>query len=320
MLSSHLIHRWSTDSVPAAARLDYWVGAICEAFLEMDCSPLRKISACFDGELAGLPVGELRLNQVIASPSKVVRSAAAIARSQSQPFYLITDLHQPWRIRQGGIETDLRPKDLALVDSSQEYEFDFPSDVKNMSIEIPRRWLEPRLLDIDTTQPRKILHDRGWGRSLSALCGQFADDPLLSLAYPSHLLTDQIGATLSACLDEASPSTSSKRGVVQTAVELMKQRLSEADVTAADISFLMGISSRTLHRCFAAEGLAFARIQRDLRMNYAAQILSQKRFCFLDMAAVGRRCGINDASNFVREFHRSFGCTPARWRKNHLHS
>jgi AraC family transcriptional regulator, positive regulator of tynA and feaB len=320
MASSHPIERWSTQNVPPAAQLDYWVGAICEAFLEMDCSPAQMGTSGFDGALASLLVGDLRLNQVLASPSKVVRSAAAVARSQAQPFYLITDLHQQWRIRQGGIAIDLRPKDLVLVDSSREYEFDFPGDVKNMSIEIPRRWLAPWLVEIETAHPRLILHDRDWGQSLSALCGQFANDPLLSLGYPAQLLTDQIGATLGACLDGVRPSSTLKKEAVRTAVELIKQRLSEADVTASDIAHHMGISARTLHRCFASEGIAFAQIQRDLRMKYAAQILAQKRFCYLDMAAVGRRCGINDASNFVREFHRSFGCTPARWRKNHLHS
>ena len=30
--------KWSTHSVASPERLDYWVGAICEAFLEMDCT------------------------------------------------------------------------------------------------------------------------------------------------------------------------------------------------------------------------------------------------------------------------------------------
>lgn len=320
MVSSQTIQRWSTQSVPPAAQLDYWVGAICEAFLEMDCSPSKTGSSGFDGALACLPVGELRLNQVLAAPSKVVRSAAAIARSKTQPFYLITDLHKPWRIRQGGRLVDLRPKDLALVDSSQTYEFEFPDDVKNMSIEIPRQWLSPWLAEIDVAHPRLIFHDQAWGQSLSALCGQFANDPLLSLSYPARLLTDQIGATLGACIDQVAQVSPLRKNAVRRAVDLLGQRLADADVTATDIASSMGMSVRTLHRCFASEGLAFAPVQRDLRMQAAAQILAQKRFSFLDMAAVGRRCGINDASNFVREFHRAFGCTPAKWRKDHRHS
>jgi len=36
--------RWSTDAVEARNRLDYWVGAICECFLEMEASsPTRVI-------------------------------------------------------------------------------------------------------------------------------------------------------------------------------------------------------------------------------------------------------------------------------------
>lgn len=34
----HAVRLWSTHSVASPERLDYWVGAICEAFLEMDCT------------------------------------------------------------------------------------------------------------------------------------------------------------------------------------------------------------------------------------------------------------------------------------------
>ncbi len=317
-MSAQSIQRWSTHQVPVQAQLDYWVGAICDAFLEMDCLPVHSSKAGFEGTLLSLPVGPLRFNQVLAAPSKVNRTAAAVARSQAQPFYLITDLHQPWRIRQNGVEIDLRPRDLALVDSSQQYQFEFPGAVKNMSIEIPRQWLAPWLTEIDTKTPRRIGHDAGWGQSLSALCGQFANDPLLSKGYPAQLLTEQIGAMLGACLDANNPDQSAKSNVVKAATELIWQRLAEPAVTAAVIAQQMGLSSRTLHRYFAAEGLTFAHVQRKIRMDHAAGLLAQKRLSNLDMSAIGIHCGVSDASNFVREFRRVYGCTPAKWRKEHL--
>ena len=49
--------RWSTEAVPPERRLDYWVGAICEAFLEMDCS--SREARHFD-PLAAVPRGFFR--------------------------------------------------------------------------------------------------------------------------------------------------------------------------------------------------------------------------------------------------------------------
>ena len=45
------LRQWTTDVVAPPARLDYWVGAICEAFLEMDCS--SREAPLFGGELSG---------------------------------------------------------------------------------------------------------------------------------------------------------------------------------------------------------------------------------------------------------------------------
>jgi AraC family transcriptional regulator, positive regulator of tynA and feaB len=34
--------QWTTDRVPARERVDYWVEAICDAFLEMRSTPRRE--------------------------------------------------------------------------------------------------------------------------------------------------------------------------------------------------------------------------------------------------------------------------------------
>ena len=59
------LRQWTTDVVAPPARLDYWVGAICEAFLEMDCS--SREAPLFGGELQSLPVETWSINRVRAS-------------------------------------------------------------------------------------------------------------------------------------------------------------------------------------------------------------------------------------------------------------
>lgn len=75
---------------------------------------------------------------------------------------------------------------------------------------------------------------------------------------------------------------------------------------------------RTLHRGFSAQGATFAGALRRLRLEHAAQLLSQSRLARLTVAEIGRRCGFADASHFVREFQRARGITPGRWRSQHL--
>jgi len=78
------LRQWTTDVVAPAARLDYWVGAICEAFLEMDCS--SREAPVFGGVLQSLAVQALSVNQVRASTQDVYRTPAGIARSRNLPF------------------------------------------------------------------------------------------------------------------------------------------------------------------------------------------------------------------------------------------
>lgn len=80
----------------------------------------------FDGQLVHLPLQRLAVNRVQASAQDVYRTPAAIAKSKNQPVYLITQIEQPWLVKQGGRLLQLRPGDAVLVDAVQADELHFP--------------------------------------------------------------------------------------------------------------------------------------------------------------------------------------------------
>ncbi len=312
-----LARQWSTDQVDAAGRLDYWVGAICEAFLEMDCSSRQALD--FTGRLTSVEVGPLSFNQVEASTQDVYRTRAGIVRSVSHPFYLITQRQTPWHVRQGGQRVGLRPGDAVLVDSASLYELHFPESVEVMSIQLPRAWVGQWLARVDDPAPRVAYRDQGWGRALSGLCMQFAHDPLLAAGYPAHLLCDQLGAMLAAAIEPAQPvSSSSHRDLFDRARRLQQDQLDQPGLTSQRAADQLGVSVRTLHRAFAAESTSFALSLRQIRLERAAALLKQDRLANVSVSELGRRCGFVDASHFVREFQRHFLTTPARWRREAL--
>lgn len=316
-LADGLARQWSTDHVAAAGRLDYWVGAICEAFLEMDCSSRQ--APAFEGRLTSVEVGTLTFNQVEASTQDVYRTRAAISRSARHPFYLITQRETAWHVRQGGHRVGLRPGDAVLVDSAQTYELHFPESVEVMSIQLPRTWVGEWLSRVDDAAPRVALRDQGWGRALSGLSLQLAHDPLSALGYPSHLLGDHLGSMLAAAL-EPSPAVghSAAQDIVARARRFLQGALDQEGLTAQRVAHELGVSVRTLHRAFAAQATSFALDLRRLRLAHAQQLLSQARLAHVTVAELGRRSGFADGSHFVREFQRHFGVTPARWRRQRL--
>lgn len=310
------MRHWTTETVAPGQRLDYWVGAICDAFLEMDCS--SREAGRFDGRLASLPIEDLSFNQVVASTQDVYRTPGAIARSTRQPFYLITQWQQPWQVRQGGRLVQLRPGDTVLVDSAQCYELHFPQSVGSLSVQLPRAWLGRWLRVVDDPAPRVAARDQGWGRVLSALCVELGQAPALAAGYPETLLADHLGALLVASLEpaQAASAATDVRGLTGRASNLLRQRLDEPGLTAERVAGELSVSVRTLHRAFAASGVSFAGTLRRLRLEQARDWLAQPRLALLTTAEIGRRCGFVDASHFVREFQRSFGQTPGRWRRS----
>ncbi|MGE0349775.1 helix-turn-helix domain-containing protein [Hydrogenophaga sp.] len=313
----HIARRWSTDRVDAPRRLDYWVGAICEAFLEMDCSSRQ--APVFEGQLTSVEVGALSFNQVEASTQDVFRTRAGIACSAQHPFYLIAQREAPWHVRQGSHRVGLRPGDLVLVDSAQLYELHFPESVAVMSIQLPRAWVGQWLAKVDDALPRVARRDQGWGRALSGLTLQFAHEPLLAARYPAELLSDQLGAMLAAAIEPSSiMTTPAAHGLLARARRLLQERLDVSGLAATGVAAELGVSVRTLHRAFAAGATSFALELRRQRLVRAAQLLAQPRLSGVTVAELGRRCGFVDASHFVREFQREFGATPARWRRLRL--
>ena len=309
--------QWSTDEVAAPGRLDYWVGAICEAFLEMDCSSRQ--ARAFEGRLTSVQAGPLSFNQVEASTQDVYRTRAGIARSASHPFYLITQRQTPWHVHQGGHRVGLRPGDAALVDSARLYELHFPESVEVMSIQLPRAWVGQWLTQLEDPAARVAHRDQGWGRALSGLCVQLAHDPMLAADYPAHLLCDQLGAMLAAAIEPMrSVASPPQRGLFERARRLQQEQLDQAGLTSQRAAEQLGVSVRTLHRAFAAEQTSFALSLRRLRLERAALLLTHARLAHVSVAELGRRCGFADASHFVREFQRHFLATPARWRRERL--
>lgn len=305
------LREWTTAQARPRG-LDYWVGAICEAFLEMDCSSTA--ADRFDGQLVHLPLQRLAVNRVRASTQDVYRTPAAIAKSKDQPFYLITQIEQPWLVKQGGHVLQLRPGDAVLVDAAQAYELHFPHSVTCLSVQMPRAWLSQWLQTVDVAHARVAHREQGWGAMLSALSLQLGRQPELALEMAPDWLEAQFGALLAASME---PMVRRQPGdaveLRERAVVLMRERRGEPGWRADELAAQLKVSVRSLHRAFMAAGETVMGRWRLERITHACEMLAQPRLAGLNMAEVGRRCGYTDASHFGRDFQRVTGSTPQRW-------
>lgn len=314
---SHAAPRiWSTAQFPREQRLDYWVGAVCEGFLEMTVSAVEP--APFDAELQAVPLDGLVVNGVRGSAQRVYRTPAAIARGRQDYYYLLSKTDAPWGVVQAGRDERLLPNDLVLIDSRRPYELHFPHTVDALSLQLPIAWVEGWLPAPQRELARRIDGASAWGQVLSGFVRQLQPRALLQPALPAALLADQVGALLALAIapdpsDHGNAKTADN--VLRERIDAqIRQRCSEPGLTAQEVAAALQISSRTLHRGLAAGAWTFASRLMGHRMALAQRMLSCPRFDRLTTAEIGRRCGLLDPSHFARVCRRQLGASPAELR------
>lgn len=302
--------RWSTDAVEARNRLDYWVGAICECFLEMEAS--SPTPSRFGCELLSAPLHSLRVNRVRGSAQDVFRTRAGISRGRENFYYLLCKESTPCNVVQQGAHADrLLPGDLALIDSRQCYELHFPETVDIFSIQLPTAWLETWLPDPRLHLGRRIDGGLGWGLALSAYVRQLS---MPIGALPASLVADHLGSLLSLALEREHPRQPMCRDLAARIDEVLGSRCTEPDLCAHHIAAVLGISVRTLHRALAARRQTFADRLMQHRIQRARRMLASPAFDRVTTAEIGRRVGLVDPSHFVRVCRRLSGFTPQELR------
>jgi AraC family transcriptional regulator, positive regulator of tynA and feaB len=316
------VRRWTTNDVPPAQRLDYWVGAISEGFLEM--SATSPVTSRFDSSLESAPLGSIGVSQVRGSAQDVFRTRSAIARSRENYFYLLCKTDSSWSSVQDGYANHLLPNDVVLIDSRLCYEFHFPVSADSMSLQLPPSWVESWLVDPARYIARRIDGQAGWGAVLSSFMRQLSPDAVAPPPLPAQLLTDQLGALLALATGSKVPGkaasdagTTALRGRV---LDTIRARHAEPGLTAATVAADVSVSERTLHRSLAGSGQSFGSYLAACRMSVAQRMLRDPRFDRLSVAEVGRRIGLSDASHFVRQCRRHLGGTPGVLRRKRLES
>ena len=319
-IASPAIHTWSTEAVPLPQRLDYWIGAVCEGFLEMDVT--SSCAGSFGATLESAPLGAIGVNRVRGSAQDVYRTRRAIAHSRSNYYYLLCKTDSPWVAVQEGRSARMLPGDVVLVDSRRCYELHLLQSADTLSLELPTAWVESWLPDAGDQVARRIDGQPGWGRVLSGVAQQLSTQGVLRPPLPAALLTDHLGGLLALAAgtaaetsEAAAPGEGARAAQRRRVLDATRERHAEPGLTAASVARGLGISERSLHRSLNEGATTFAAALSGFRMQVARRMLGDARFDRLGIAEIGFRVGFSDASHFVRQCRRSLGLTPGALRR-----
>ena len=100
-------------------------------------------------------------------------------------------------------------------------------------------------------------------------------------------------------------------------IDFLRMHWREHDLTADRVASAHHISRRQLYRLLAAQDISLGDWVREQRLDASRNELSQAGAGADTIAAVGRRWGFSDPTNFGRAFKASYGQSPLEWRQSH---
>lgn len=261
--------------------------------------------------MPGAPLGSVGVNWVQAAAQQVWRTPRGIARGDQRVAHLLGNRDSVWRVSQDGREAQMRPGDFVLVDARRPHHFDFPTGPSTVSLELPLDWMVRWVAEPEARTARPFRADgSGWSAALAAFARPWRPDMATAPPLPAELLTDQLGALLSlACCGE--PQTPPHASLAERARKVLRERLSEPGLTAAQVAADLGCSLRSLHRALAAARTPFAQLLVAERLAVARQMLASPALRHVGAGEIGRRVGLLDASHFARLCRRHLGLPPS---------
>ncbi|MHC1479575.1 transcriptional regulator FeaR [Frateuria aurantia] len=309
-----------STSVPPGSRpaqgFEEWqrqLRRICGSFA------IRPASAApaFSGYAGRLDFGGLEVARIRSNVAALARGRRQ-ARNEQDYCYLILQLagHQHI-VAENQATIELRPGEMAVLDSAQPFEMILHGGVDNLSVHLPRRLLATRLKRPSMTL--KLETARASSLMLGAMLAR------LGQLDPSYRASSEEGRGFRAALLELLPSTlaspdpclptSSGHDLYLQACSLIETRLHEPALDAMWLAQILGISRRQLYRLFAERGEpGVTRFIQDRRLDRAAGLLREGRLGAGSISALAQQVGLDDAAHFSRVFRRRFAMSPSHYR------
>lgn len=305
-----------------AASADEWAQVITESFVPLS---LGSVSGSFRGSVRSSVLGfAATLTEVRIRGFSVVRRSNRLVRAEPRDDCLFSlHLEGEGTVLQGGREAGLPCGGGALYDASRPYELRFPTDTRQLVLQMPRNLLHDRVGQIEDACGRALPAGHPAVRVLAAYVRELADtcDGLTSgqRAELGVTAVDLLATAVRALAGDGPGVPGGKQALLGTMRAFVRDHLADPRLTPSGLARRHGVSLRYTAGLFAAEGISPAAFIRGERLRAAHRLLTDPRHASLTVSAVAARCGFTDRTTFTRAFVRAYGRTPAELRAAYGH-
>lgn len=256
-----------------------------------------------------------------AVKGRIWREAAGIASDGRDSFCLFMPLRGGFEVSQFERTQDVEQGSCVLASAAEPGNMGASkggeSDV--LSFLMPREFVDQRVASGESFCARPYEAGEGLRRLVFETLQAFEKSswtlPDDDFQNSGRIVADLALLALGGCVDLLSGERSVRAGNLGRVKRIIRRRLSEPDLTLADIAREAGLSLAYLHKLFRDEGRTLWEYLKGERLRLARQLLESSSLPGMTITAVCLECGFSNASHFSTSFKRAFGVSPRDVRR-----
>jgi AraC-like DNA-binding protein len=308
-----VIEQFSTSRVCADQRLSYWNELMAETYSGLVVDPRQPH---FRAQMSRWYLGDLTM---ICPRSSAVSVTRMPSRGRVVEDMVILHIVQSGlcSLRQRGSEVVLKPGDMVVCSSVENYQLETDGDHQVLVVELPRQAIVQCNPQLDDRIATRISGHHAATRLLYSY--------LLSLWREGAANFDEAMGDAYACilkemfarsLDIASEADVQSGGALFKRMQgIVEAQLADCALSPAALANELGVSLRTLQSAAAEMGTTPTAYITDRRLTRSSERLVLDQH--LSVTQIAYDCGFSDSAYFSRRFHGRFGVSPKQYRARH---
>ncbi len=306
---------------------EQWHDAMDERFNGLEPSPMPAQGHRPTGGFDALALDDVHVYRISGNEQALIRSPRAVRHRASDLLKVCLVLQGSVTVEQAGRTVAAAPGEFMLYDTERPYRLTQRGTwqarvmtVRRRDLDLPDRRIE-RLLE----QPHPA--GAGVGSLYSSYLAGLVDADHTSTGPTSgtltggmvrHLRDAGISLLRAALTQQLHPVVESSADVVaEQLIGHITASLSDPGLSLESVARGQNLSTRTVQRLLAQQGLSFSTLVRERRLEGIGRDLADPGLRHVPIGALAARWGVHDQAWFSRAFRRTYGVTPTQFRRDH---
>jgi AraC family transcriptional regulator, positive regulator of tynA and feaB len=307
----------STAGVSARERFGYWHDTIARNLLDLDFALVGETP--FEATFSCASVDALHLSRVNASPHKVSRSDASIARNGSDHVIVNFVLSGSMVAEQDGRTALVSIGEAVACDVRRPYSLRFDGPIDLLNIRLPRQSLVHAVAGFQRVTAVNLNRRSPLCPLAFTYCTGLLDHVALLSDVSSRNVANSLIELIAGLLIDAnqgkSGALSDYRDLALLRIkDFVERNLADFELTPTMVASALKLSPRYINQLLEPEGTSLSRYIWRRRLERAADDLRNSALNSLSISSIALNNGFSDLSHFSKAFRDRYAHSPSEYR------